>query len=69
MPPDDDLHPANGLAELLSFFDSGVCCRVKPADHAAPLLSGQHHLLNGFAAEVIADSDLLDPRFNCLNKT
>ena len=58
--PNDNLQPANRLAQSLSFLGGGGRCRVKPADNAAPFFSREHDLLQGLATEIVANIDYLN---------
>jgi len=64
----DNLQPANCLAQSLSFFGGGGGCRVKPADNAAPFFSGEHDLLQSLATEIVANIDYLNTRLGSLGK-
>ena len=65
----DDLQPANRLAQSLSFFSGGGGCRVKPADNAAPFFSREDDLLQSLATEIVANIDYLNPRLCGLGGT
>ena len=62
----DNFQPANRLAQSLSFFSGSGGSRVKPADNAAPFLSRENDLLQGLAAEIVANIEYLNARFGSL---
>jgi len=62
----DNLQPANCLAQSLSFFSGSRRSRIKPADNAAPFFSRENDLLQSLAAEIVANIEYLYARFGNL---